>query len=449
MAAPSVAAASWRVSHTPGSSRDRPGSSSDPPRSPGGSWRPSSTVVDSLDVVASAVRSVVSSPDRGSKVHVFDHDDVFDPDTCPYPRKKDAWNPKNQREQSWTCPLCGFMVRAPAGPRARLMLRWRKDNHLTQQHKDAYGKGKIPRLNQKEPAPVASSALPVHLQDWVCHLCGEALPRMSHRFTHDRAIQEHFRAKHPGVTPTEAYRAKQREDKEVRARMSVRGHKVGALKRAEAQAKLEVIRNLNGHLLDHHVFRFCPAKHKRGQSVESNFVCRRCWRSGGSNRFAQVSAVCRGPSDRMSWWRHLCRFAAQSSDNVVHLRNMCGLSDEVTAILLAGAPLVRRINGKRPLRALDSLPRELEQSPVRRCLAPLARWVDFPPCPPNVSEAVHGEPEDAADVRLGGHRNERVGEAAHPGSPASLSWASRSLCAVFECWWHGWRLASAEYTKTV
>ena len=64
---------------------------------------------------------------------------------------------------------------------------------------------------------------------------------MSHRFTHDRAIQEHCHAKHPGVTPAEAYRAKQREDKTVRARMSVRGHKVGALKREAAQAKLESI----------------------------------------------------------------------------------------------------------------------------------------------------------------------------------------------------------------
>ena len=61
--------------------------------------------------------------------------------------------------------------------------------------------------------------LPPQLVEWRCWLCQRALPSQSRRCAQEESIRAHFAVEHPGISPTDAYRLKQRHDPVLRARM--------------------------------------------------------------------------------------------------------------------------------------------------------------------------------------------------------------------------------------
>ena len=168
------------------------------------------------------------------------------PDIAPYPRygpskptvaESDAL--LGQAEQSWTCKLCNILITAPAGPKARERLREKIDSHKQSRHRGE--RSKFERLGATTELVTPSDSLPKDQAAWQCHVCQKRLPELS-KCQHECSVKEHFRKEHPHVTPTEAYRAKQRENEQLRQRMKGRGRHVGSLKAQSALDSLPEMR---------------------------------------------------------------------------------------------------------------------------------------------------------------------------------------------------------------
>ena len=327
-------AGDWRPPDSPQSKAStwRPAGS---PQSTSSTWRPKATAVgshDSLSALFASARSLLASPPPKEKNSVFlDGGDGFAPDACPYPRHKcsaDWKKPKVFREQSWTCPICQFHLRVPAGPKARKRLISNKDNHLFKHTKAE--RASVPRLNQGAPVAVASSVIPPENREWTCFLCGKGCSWFVNRHARDLAINKHFQEYHPDCTPTEAYRSKQRTDPAVRARMSDRGKHVGLIKRKKAEDRLADIKDMNGHDLTFLVLKRDPKNHHRGQVEHSSHLCKSCWKLGMPADFRKA---CHGFEQRAGSWSKLCLLVRESQHNLNLFRQLLDLSHEELASL--------------------------------------------------------------------------------------------------------------------
>ena len=104
--------------------------------------------------------------------------------------------------------------------------------------------------------------------------------------------------------------------------------------------------------------------------------------------------------------------------------------------MISGAAPVRRIHGKRCATVLERTPADLlDDAPLLGLLSGLVPWLVPPPLP------AARQPQAMADLRLGGHRNERIGEAAHPGPrqrnlgrPSEVSVCSLNVGGMTGAW---------------
>ena len=293
----------------------------------------------------------------------------FDPDTCPFPRHKHkGWKPKNQREQTWVCDICKFVLRIPPGPRARKRLVSNKDNHLALHTKEE--RQRVPRLNQAQDFLKPSASLPAAIQDWKCWLCGLALPHFSIKHAKEESIKLHFKECHPETDPEAAYHRQQREDPELRARMSKRGKHVGNLKREQAVAKLNELQGKGGHQLRYVDFLLDPFHDRRGASSSLLLTCFHCRGLGTPSDFREP---CRGSEGRGRWKGKLLKLVGLKRGNLDIAVDAFGLQSPELPELFNAAPVSWRFFRKRPPSLADRIPsnyeKELREAKFARLLA--------------------------------------------------------------------------------
>ena len=339
-------------------------------------WRPKSTPRGSAASAASFPSKRTSL--RALTADTSDKDDFemlaeeqlpFDPDTCPFPRHKHkGWKPKNQREQTWVCDICKFVLKIPPGPRARKRLVSNKDNHLALHTKEE--RQRVPRLNQAQGFLKPSASLPAAIQDWKCWLCGLALPHFSIKHAKEESIKLHFKECHPETDPEAAYHRRQREDPELRARMSKRGKHVGNLKREQAVAKLNELQGKGAHQLRYVDFLLDPFHDRRGASSSLLLTCFHCRGLGTPSDFREP---CRGSEGRGRWKGKLLKLVGLKRGNLDIAVDAFGLQSPELPELFNAAPVSWRFFRKRPPSLADRIPsnyeKELREAKFARLLA--------------------------------------------------------------------------------
>ena len=252
--------------------------------------------------------------------------------------------------QRWVCPICDYVLVVPAGKRARARLRSNKDNHLIR--RTAEERAKVPRLHAAEEVVTPSANVPLEQRDWKCHICGLFLPVVSKQHTRETSIKAHFAEHHPGISPSEAYHQKQREDGALRSRMSQRGVAVGAHRRQEREAALTEIRSAQGHNLDYITFLRNPATERRGQDRVTELLCKHCWGIGVPQIF---SKRCEGKERQKRFWPKLRKLVAERRGNFTLLDRHLVFTPAQKAELPECAPVRFRFCKKRPARVPASL----------------------------------------------------------------------------------------------
>ena len=167
---------------------------------------------------------------------VEDHVEYL-PDVALYPRygaRKKEFTPEElgvgQAEQCARCPICKLDDVVPAGVDARAKFRRKWNDHMHSRH-SAEERKLVPRLGSVGVVVETCVELPDACKSWECSVCHEFLPLLPNRNSRDLSIAAHFKKRHPGITPSEAYHQKQREDPQLRSRMLKRGQHAGSVKR--------------------------------------------------------------------------------------------------------------------------------------------------------------------------------------------------------------------------
>ena len=138
-----------------------------------------------------------------------------------------------------------------------------------------------------------SHDVPPEARKWECHVCHKGLVSLP-RHSHDSSIREHFAKEHPEVTPTEAYRQKQKEDVALRHRMSQRGAHVGQVKFQRLIDNLSTWAPDTDYTLSYVVFKDAPpGGFYRQQNWFSRLCCATCRKINPPTRFQKY-----GCSDR-------------------------------------------------------------------------------------------------------------------------------------------------------
>ena len=182
------------------------------------------------------------------------------------------------------------------------------------------------------------------------------LPPFVHKFTHENSVKAHFSKCHPGVSPKEAYVMKQRGDEDLRARMSQRGHAVGAHKRREREAALDKIQAKGGHCLRYITFRKNPKKNKRGATASMMLICKHCRGMGTPSTFQKQ---CIGEKRWNKWKPLLESVVAEMRGNLQAYEDFVPLQEPERSSLVALAPVRFRFCRKRPPTLSDRDPRTL------------------------------------------------------------------------------------------
>ena len=166
----------------------------------------------------------------------------------------------------------------------------------------------------------------------------------------EASIKKHFADERPSITPTESYRKKQRSNKHLRARMKLRGHHVGQLKRKQATENLKVWAPQTGHDVRQIFLKHNPKEEKRNLAATTVLVCATCRRRGNPIRFQQTSCAdeVQPIPTQLSGW--IQKMALQHPDNHKALREGLNMTDAEVAA--ADFQSQKRINVKRPVNPL-------------------------------------------------------------------------------------------------
>ena len=178
--------------------------------------------------------------------------------------------------------------------------------------------------------------LPDACKSWECSVCHEFLPILPNRHSRDLSIVAHFKKRHPGVTLSEAYHQKQRDDPNLRSRMLKRGKHAGSVKRKASVDNLSLWADETGHQIGPLVL-FCDPAKFRGQDVRQQLACSHCRRVGSPYVFMHHECsdeVTPLPVVSLAWMRELVKFDRR---NLEILSTALHLSDEEKASLVVSA----------------------------------------------------------------------------------------------------------------
>ena len=334
--------------------------------------------------------SNVQSEQPDISLHEDLQSDGFRPDRAPYPRlprehpqNKHTHDNRPQQEQAWTCPLCQTTITVPAGPRARYLIRKRKSNHQQSRHYGMLkGPNNIGRISDNTTIVVPSN-IPIEQRKWTCYICKLGLPEIPSKHGFLTSITQHFKKAHPDVSATQAYRQKQREDPEIRARMSKRGQHVGQCKQQKAIAKLPELQKQTKHELLYLQLKRDPSKTKRNTATQIQLCCRKCWKRSSPTDLLQQDcnwSSC-GSTALKKWARSLCKEHPENKDTIQKAFRGFNLDDEADTHKNKGPKNKQTKKTTKQVKSKNKKQHKQQQ----------ALW------------------------RHGGHRAERIGEASHPG----------------------------------
>ena len=252
----------------------------------------------------------------------------YRPDVAPFPRQlkklDEATLAKPQDEQVWVCPQCNLEIRIPAGLQARFKLRKAKDNHLRNRHTKEEARV-VPRMGLATQIVQPSHDIPAESRAWTCVVCQMGLLSLPKTWRIS-SIQRHFKDAHPGITPTEAYRHKQRNAQDLRARMAKRGAHAGSVKRTRAMQKFQEQSDHYGHSLSYIIFETSDKGYRQGTTNNISWlVCSHCRKKGTPQLFKnrpcseEVKPLC---THTLRTLQNICRVNAGNRPEVIQAYNL-------------------------------------------------------------------------------------------------------------------------------